>query len=45
MASKQPTPRIFVHPPAKSVKQAIGNANQHVAAVHAAAKSKGDSGK
>jgi hypothetical protein len=34
----QPTPTVHVHQPAKTIKQAIANANAHVASVNKAAK-------
>jgi hypothetical protein len=36
----QPTPTIHEHQAGKSIKQAINNANQHVANVNAASKGK-----
>jgi hypothetical protein len=36
----QPAPTVHVHQPGKTIKQAINNANQHVANVNAASKGK-----
>jgi hypothetical protein len=34
----KPTPQVFEHRPASTIKGAVAAANAHVAAVHAAAK-------